>query len=83
MDSLTPEQRSYRMSVVRGRDTDPELAVRKALHSRGYRYCLHVSRLPGKPDIVFPSRRKVVFVHVEIVVRPARWAHAASITVAA
>lgn len=63
MDSLTPEQRSYQMSLVRRRDTGPELAVRKALHARGYRYRLNVARLPGKPDIVFPGRHKVIFVH--------------------
>lgn len=51
------------MRAIRSRDTKPELAVRKLLHASGYRYRLHDSRLPGCPDIVFPSRRKVVFVH--------------------
>lgn len=63
VDTLSPRQRSERMSLVRGRDTQPELKVRKALHARGYRYRLHSKRLPGRPDIVFVSKRKVVFVH--------------------
>lgn len=63
MDTLTREQRSERMSRVRARNTGPELAVRQALHARGYRYRLHDKRLPGKPDLVFSSRRKVIFVH--------------------
>lgn len=63
MDSLTPEQRSARMARVRNRDTQPELRVRKLIHSLGYRYRLHRRDLPGNPDLVFPSRRKVIFVH--------------------
>ena len=51
------------MRAVKGRDTGPELAVRRMLHARGYRYRLHRKDLPGKPDMTFPSRRKVVFVH--------------------
>jgi DNA mismatch endonuclease (patch repair protein) len=51
------------MSRVRLRDTKPELAVRKLLFAMGYRYRLHVGSLPGKPDMVFPVRRKIVFVH--------------------
>lgn len=51
------------MSRVRSRDTGPELRVRKLLFSMGYRYRLHDRRLPGNPDIVFPGRRKIVFVH--------------------
>ncbi len=51
------------MALVRGVDTKPELKVRKALHALGYRYRLHDKRLPGSPDLVFPGRRKVVFVH--------------------
>lgn len=62
-DTLTPEQRSERMARVRNRDTKPELMVRKALHTRGFRYRLHDARLPGKPDLVFPGRQKAVFVH--------------------
>ena len=63
MDTLTPEQRSKRMSRVRARDTKPELIVRGLLHSRGYRYRLHDKRLPRKPDLVFAGRRKLIFVH--------------------
>nr|WP_275255837.1 very short patch repair endonuclease [Achromobacter ruhlandii] len=63
IDTLSPEQRSERMARIRGRDTKPELSIRKALHARGFRYRLHDKRLPGKPDLVFPSRRKIVFVH--------------------
>ncbi|SHJ18902.1 very short patch repair endonuclease [Wenxinia saemankumensis] len=63
MDILTPEQRSERMSRVRGRDTKPEMLVRRLAHSMGYRYRLHRRDLPGSPDLVFPSRRKVILVH--------------------
>lgn len=63
MDTLSPEERSERMSRVRGSDTKPELAVRRLIHSLGYRYRLHDRSLPGIPDIVFPKRRKVIFVH--------------------
>jgi len=63
MDTLTPKQRSERMARVRGRDTKPELVVRRLLHSRGYRYRLHDKKLPGSPDLVFPRKRKVIFVH--------------------
>lgn len=51
------------MAAVRGRDTGPELAVRRMLHAMGYRYRLHRRDLPGRPDIILPGRRKVVFVH--------------------
>ncbi len=63
MDKLTPAQRSENMSRIRGRDTNPELIVRRLLHSLGYRYRTHVRNLPGRPDIVFGSRRAVIFVH--------------------
>lgn len=63
MDSLTPAQRSERMSRIRGKDTGPELAVRRLIHSMGYRYRLGAKDLPGRPDIVFRTRRCVVFVH--------------------
>ena len=62
-DIFTPEQRSRIMSRIRGKDTAPEMVVRRMLHSGGYRYRLHVGGLPGKPDLVFPRRRKVIFVH--------------------
>ena len=56
-------QRSRTMRAVKGRDTRPEMAVRRLLHGMGYRYRLHRKDLPGKPDIVFASRRKIIFVH--------------------
>lgn len=62
-DFLTPEQRSDRMRLVRGRDTKPELLVRRLTHALGYRYRLHRRDLPGTPDMVFPSRQKAIFVH--------------------
>lgn len=62
-DILTPEGRSGRMSRIRGRDTQPELALRRALHASGLRYRLNVRDLPGKPDLVFPRWSTVVFVH--------------------
>lgn len=55
--------RSAQMARVRGKDTKPELKVRRALHAAGLRYRLHAKELPGRPDIVFRSRRVAVFVH--------------------
>ncbi|MQW64876.1 DNA mismatch endonuclease Vsr [Sinorhizobium meliloti] len=63
MDIFTREKRSQVMSRVRGKDTKPELTVRRFLHSRGLRYRLHRRDLPGKPDLVFPSQRIAVFVN--------------------
>ena len=62
-DVLTTKQRSACMSAIRGKNTKPELAVRSALHCLGFRYRLHRTDLPGKPDLVFPSLRKIIFVH--------------------
>ncbi|MEJ6791077.1 very short patch repair endonuclease [Brevundimonas sp. BR2-1] len=62
-DKITPERRSANMSKIRSRDTSPELAVRRAAHALGYRYRLHRKDLPGKPDLVFPGRKAVIFVH--------------------
>lgn len=62
-DPRTPEQRSANMARIASRNTKPELAVRKMLHAAGYRYRLHDRNLPGTPDLVFPARRKVIFVH--------------------
>lgn len=61
-DNLTPEQRSYCMSRIKGKDTGLEVRVRSALHKRGLRFRKHVKDLPGKPDIVFSKARVVVFV---------------------
>lgn len=63
MDVHTREQRSRNMAAIRGKDTNPEKAVRSLVHRMGYRYRLHAKDLPGKPDLVFPSLRKVIFVH--------------------
>jgi DNA mismatch endonuclease (patch repair protein) len=63
VDVLTAEQRSLNMSRIRGRDTKPELTLRRGLHTHGFRFRLHRSDLPGRPDLVFGSRRAVVFVH--------------------
>jgi len=63
VDSLTPEQRSAQMSRIRGSNTKLEVLVRKALHARGLRYRLGGAKLPGRPDIVLPKYRTVVFVH--------------------
>ncbi|MGO2241105.1 MAG: very short patch repair endonuclease [Halomonas sp.] len=60
-DVLPPEQRSYCMSQIKGKNTKPEVALRKALWGLGYRYRIR-NRLPGKPDLVFPSLRTAVFV---------------------
>lgn len=62
-DKLSTEQRSRNMSRIRSKDTRPELEVRRLLHAMGFRFRLHVKELPGRPDIVFPGRRKVIFVH--------------------
>lgn len=63
MDTLTVKQRSERMSRVKGKGTKTEMMVRRLVHGMGYRYRLHGRDLPGRPDLVFPSRRKVIFVH--------------------
>jgi DNA mismatch endonuclease, patch repair protein len=62
-DKLTPAQRRTCMSRNRGTDTRPEMIVRRLIFSMGYRYRLHYKSLPGKPDIVFPGRKKVIFVN--------------------
>lgn len=62
-DFLSPSERSKRMSLIRGRDTKPELALRRVLHKLGLRYRLHVTSLPGSPDLVFKKYKAVVFVH--------------------
>ncbi len=63
MDIYDGATRSATMRAVRSSDTGAEMTVRRMLHGAGYRYRLHVKTLPGKPDITFPSRRKVIFVH--------------------
>lgn len=63
VDSITPSLRSEIMSRIRGKDTRPEMLVRRLIHKAGFRYRLHVASLPGKPDLVFAGRKKVIFVH--------------------
>lgn len=63
VDTISPEYRSEIMSRVKAKNTRPEMAVRRLLHAAGYRYRLHARDLPGKPDLVFPARRKVVFIN--------------------
>ncbi len=63
MERISPETRSKLMARVRRKDTMPELIVRRLLHSMGYRFRLHRKDLPGKPDIVLPRHRAVVFCH--------------------
>lgn len=62
-DVHEPETRSYNMSQILGKDTKPEMMVRKFLHGNGFRYRLHVKDLPGKPDLVLPKYNSVIFVH--------------------
>lgn len=63
MDKISPEKRSWVMSQVKSRNTRPEIFVRSLLHRLGYRFRIHRPDLPGKPDIVLPKYRTVIFVH--------------------
>jgi DNA mismatch endonuclease (patch repair protein) len=63
VDKLTSERRSENMGRIRSTDTNPEVKVRRFLHSQGLRFRLHDRRLPGKPDLVFPALNTCVFVH--------------------
>jgi DNA mismatch endonuclease, patch repair protein len=63
VDVVSPEKRSQMMAGIRGKNTKPELMVRKALHRLGFRYVLHDKRLPGKPDIVLPRHKVAIYVH--------------------
>lgn len=62
-DTLSPKERSKRMSLIRGTGSAPEMKLRRLVHRMGFRYRLHVKELPGKPDLVFPSRCAVIFMH--------------------
>lgn len=62
-DMVSPERRSRIMARIGPKDTKPEMTVRRLVHAMGYRYRLHRRDLPGTPDLVFPSRGKVIFVH--------------------
>jgi DNA mismatch endonuclease, patch repair protein len=63
MDKLSRERRSANMARIRNKDTGPEIALRKLIYGLGYRFRLHCKDLPGKPDLVFRSRRKIIFLH--------------------
>ena len=63
VDTVTPNRRSEIMSNIQAKDMKPEMQVRRLAHSMGYRYRLHRKDLPGRPDLVFPGRKKVIFVH--------------------
>lgn len=63
VDKLTKERRSWNMSQIRSGNTKPEIAVRRSLHSLGYRFRLHREDLPGRPDIVLPKYKTAIFVH--------------------
>jgi DNA mismatch endonuclease (patch repair protein) len=63
MDKISVERRSSNMAAIRGKNTAPEMLVRRYLHRQGLRFRLHATDLPGKPDLAFPSRRSVLFVH--------------------
>ena len=63
MDHLTPTRRRWNMSRIKSKNTTPEMRVRSMLHRAGYRFRLHVEHLPGKPDIVLPKYKTVIFVH--------------------
>jgi DNA mismatch endonuclease (patch repair protein) len=62
-DNLTKAERSWNMSRIKSGNTKPELAVRSILHRMGYRFSLHKKSLPGKPDIILPKHKCVIFVH--------------------
>lgn len=63
MDIVSREKRSRMMAGIKGKDTKPELAVRRIVHAMGFRFRLHRRDLPGSPDLVFPRLRRVIFVH--------------------
>lgn len=62
-DKLSSQRRSWNMSRIKSKDTEPELRLRSMLHRAGFRYRIHVNNLPGRPDIVLPRYRAVIFVH--------------------
>lgn len=63
VDTISTSERSRIMSLVKGKNTRPEMLVRRLVHGAGFRYRLHDAKLPGKPDLVFSRKRKVIFVH--------------------
>lgn len=63
MDTISSERRSENMRRIRGKNTLPELVVRRELFKMGFRYRLHSGKLPGKPDVVFPKQHRAIFIH--------------------
>lgn len=63
VDTVTPQVRSRTMAQIKSKGMKPEMQVRRLLHRLGYRYRLHRKDLPGRPDLVFPARRKIIFVN--------------------
>ncbi|MGZ8910679.1 MAG: very short patch repair endonuclease [Methylococcaceae bacterium] len=63
VDKVTPEKRSWMMARIRSQNTAPEIKLRKLIFSMGFRYRLHYKGLPGRPDIIFPGKKKVIFMH--------------------
>lgn len=63
MDIFSSEKRSAIMRAIKGKNTAPELIVRRLVHGLGYRFRLHAKNLPGQPDLVFPGRKRIIFVH--------------------
>lgn len=63
IDTISADERSRIMSLVKGKNTQTEMLVRRLVHKAGFRYRLHDAKLPGKPDLVFSRKRKVIFVH--------------------
>lgn len=63
VDTLSPKERSERMSRIRGKDSTPEMKLRRLVHGLGFRYRLHSKALPGTPDLVFPAKHAVIFMH--------------------
>lgn len=63
MDKFSPDKRSEIMRHIHGKDTGPEKKIRSTIHRMGFRYRMYVPNLPGKPDLVFPGKKRVIFVH--------------------
>ncbi len=63
VDIVSSEKRSEMMSGIRSKNTQPEIIIRKAIHKEGFRFRLHSSGLPGKPDLVFPKYNAIIFIH--------------------
>ena len=63
VDTVTPDRRSANMRAIQSTNTKPEIIVRRLAHAMGYRFRLHRKDLPGKPDMVFPKRQAVIFIH--------------------